>query len=218
MSAHVYGKDGKLVESWDDTTRTYTDHRTGQSRPYTAEENAATDARAAQAATLTDLEARVAALEAWQASVVGADQPANPTPDDPAVPTWGDLVPPHHWLPGTLLRDGGKVWRNTSGTIITTPPSGFPGNGQPWIGQLFVVVASAPTTPPPTPAAPEWSATAAYKVGDLCTRGGVTYRCLVAHGPEYQGTWGPPQASVWAVVTAGAARTATGQAGSRSPR
>lgn len=41
-------EDGRLIGSWDDTTRTYTDHRTGQSRPYTAEENTAADARAAQ--------------------------------------------------------------------------------------------------------------------------------------------------------------------------
>lgn len=41
---------------------------------------------------------------------------------------------------------------------------------------------------------------ATYKVGDRVTRGGVTYRCLVAHGAAYGGTWGPPLPSVWAVV------------------
>ena len=45
MSSRIYD-DGVLVESWDDTTRTYTDHRTGESRPYTDEENAAADQRA----------------------------------------------------------------------------------------------------------------------------------------------------------------------------
>lgn len=29
---------------------------------------------------------------------------------------------------------------------------------------------------------------------------GLTYRCLVAHGAAYQGAWGPPLASVWAVA------------------
>ena len=48
---------------------------------------------------------------------------------------------------------------------------------------------------PPTVAA--WSASARYEVGDRCTRGGRLYECLVAHGAEYAGTWGPPQASVW---------------------
>ena len=42
-----------------------------------------------------------------------------------------------------------------------------------------------------------WSASARYEVGDRCTRGGRLYECLVAHGAEYAGTWGPPQASVW---------------------
>ena len=47
MSTEIYD-DGALVESWDDTTRTYTDHRTGESRPYTPEENDAADQRAVQ--------------------------------------------------------------------------------------------------------------------------------------------------------------------------
>lgn len=46
-SAQVYA-DGILVESWDDTTRTYTDHRIGETRPYTDEENADADQRAEQ--------------------------------------------------------------------------------------------------------------------------------------------------------------------------
>ena len=48
MSSRIYD-DGTLIESWDDATRTYTDHRTGESRPYTDEENATADQRAADA-------------------------------------------------------------------------------------------------------------------------------------------------------------------------
>ena len=48
MSNYVY-EEGTLVESWDDATRTYTDHRTGESRPYNDDENAAADVRAALA-------------------------------------------------------------------------------------------------------------------------------------------------------------------------
>ena len=33
--------------------------------------------------------------------------------------------------------------------------------------------------------------------GDVVSRSGRYYRCKVAHGPEYQGTWGPPQGNVW---------------------
>lgn len=41
-------EDGTLIESWDDENRTYTDHVTGQQRPYTAEENVEADARGRQ--------------------------------------------------------------------------------------------------------------------------------------------------------------------------
>lgn len=52
MSSRNY-EDGVLVEEWDDETRTYTDHRTGESRPYSEAENARADASQgmAQAAT-----------------------------------------------------------------------------------------------------------------------------------------------------------------------
>ncbi len=59
---------------------------------------------------------------------------------------------------------------------------------------------AAAATQPPVVGVPAWSATATYKVGDRVTRGGVTYQCLVAHGAEYAGTWGPPLPSVWAIV------------------
>ena len=48
-----------------------------------------------------------------------------------------------------------------------------------------------------TPRPDDTAATARYEVGDRCTRGGRLYECLVAHGAEYAGTWGPPQATVW---------------------
>lgn len=50
MSAYVYASNGTLLEQWDDATRTYTDFRTDPdtTRPYTAQENAEADVRAAQ--------------------------------------------------------------------------------------------------------------------------------------------------------------------------
>ena len=54
--------------------------------------------------------------------------------------------------------------------------------------------------PPDTPTAAEWSAAASYAVGDLVSRGGAVYRCLIAHGAEYAGTWGPPATGVWESV------------------
>ena len=175
---------------FNDATRTVTTYnKTGaitSTRPYTADENAAADNAVADTATLTDLAARVARIEQhlWPA-------PADPTtPDDPTITDWTGV-----WPDGGLLRDGGTVWRNVSGVPLATPPSGFPGEASQW-GHLFVAVL-APEPEPPVPTIAGWSASARYEVGDRCTRGGRLYECLVAHGAEYAGTWGPPQASVW---------------------
>lgn len=56
------------------------------------------------------------------------------------------------------------------------------------------------TIPPETPTAAEWSASGSYAPGDLVSRGGIVYRCLIAHGAEYAGTWGPPATGVWELV------------------
>lgn len=152
-------------------------------------------ARAERDARLDDHEARIAALEALIMAGAIPDDPA-----DPDVPTWADLTPAGWWYDGTLLRDGGKVWRNVSGTVLTTPPTGFPGGPGRWT-HLFVEVTTG-SDPEPDPTHPEdyvgpWSETATYEVGDVVDRDGRYYRCKVAHGPEYAGTWGPPNASVW---------------------
>lgn len=60
--------DGVLIEEWDDDTRTYTDHRTGESRPYTPEENTAAD----QAAAASTLAANEAALRDGLQAAIGA--------------------------------------------------------------------------------------------------------------------------------------------------
>ena len=184
---------GIIREHGSDTTRTVTTYdETGtviSIRPYTADENASAAAALAGAARLTDLSARVARIEAhlWPAP----DAPT--TPDDPTVADWAALG--GIWPDQGLLREGSIIWRNISGVPLTTPPSGFPGAPAQW-GHLFAIaLASAPE--PPAPTVPAWSATASYKVGGKCSRGGRIYQCKVAHGPEYAGTWGPPQGSVW---------------------
>ncbi len=197
MSAQTVDADGILVESWDDESRIYTHHGTDTTRPYTPEENEAADARAEEQTRLNDLEARVAALEAVVMAGAIPDDPA-----DPEVPEWADLSPAGWWYDGTLLRDvDGTIYRNVSGNVLTTPPSGFPGGPQRW-GHLFVEVTTGTTPPDPDPTHPDgyvgpWDKDATYKVGDVCDRDGRYYRCRVAHGPEHQGTWGPPQESVW---------------------
>ena len=103
------------------------------------------------------------------------------------------------------MRDvDGTIYRNTSGGVLTTPPSGFPGGGVAWRGNLFVVVTggtSPDPEPEPDPPAthPARSKDATDKVGDLVTHNGRIRRCLVALGAEYQGTWAPGVAhAVWA--------------------
>ena len=166
----LYDASGALIESWDSTTRTYTDHRTGTTRPFTAAENAEADQAVEADARLTDLETRVARIEAhlW---------PADTDPQPSTAPTWDDLG--GVWPAGTFLLDG-VVYRNVSGVPLTTPPSGFPGSPDQW-GHLFVV-ASEPVDPDPDPATPEWSPDgASYTAGYLVTFEGTTYRALQAH-------------------------------------
>ena len=169
----------------------------GSHRPYTPEENAEQDVLdavdAEHAATLTDLAERVARIEAhlWPA-------PPDPTtPDDPDVADWAGI-----WPDGGLLREGGTVWRNVAGVPLTTPPSGFPGTPSQW-QHLFVAVLAPAPEPEPEPTRPvgyvgDWSASARYEVGDVVSRSGRYWRCLVGHGAEYQGAWAPGVAhTVW---------------------
>ena len=192
MSESQY-HDGILRFRADDTTRTVTTYdaagvQTG-SRAYTPAENAAADAALASAASLTSIQARLDRIEAklWP------PQPdTTPSTDVPTLAAYGGV-----WPAGALLLDGGKTWRNVTTVPLTTAPSGFPGAVSQW-AHLFVLAAAA--TQPPVVGIPAWSATAQYKIGDKVTRSGVTYRCLVAHGAAYGGTWGPPLPSVWTVV------------------
>lgn len=183
MSAQVYA-DGALVEEWDDTTRTHTDYTTDPPtvRDYTQAENDAADQRLTNEARLDDHEQRIAALE----TAVFPPDP-DPTPGEPIdAPTWDDLG--GLWPHGTLLADGGKVWRNIAGVPLTTPPTGFPGDPAQWT-HLFIEVTTEPD-PEPDPERPPWSPdSVAYQVGDEVTDSGRAYRCAQPH--TSQPGWNP---------------------------
>ena len=167
---------GKPVQQWAE-------------RAWTAEETADRIARAAQ---LDDIRERIARIEA----TLWPPQPdTTPSADVPTMSGYGGI-----WPAWSLLSEGGKIWRNVAGVPLTTPPSGFSGLASAWAHLFVLVPPVTTTTTTPAPGIPVWSATAEYKVGDKVTRDGITYRCLVAHGAAYQGTWGPPNGSVWAVV------------------
>jgi hypothetical protein len=153
-------------------------------RPWTAQE-------LTNRARLADHEARITRLEA-----LAFPPEPDPEPDDithvKTFSDWGGVVPD-----GGLLRGDGQVWRNVSGGLLTHAPSMFPGWDEGDLAHLWAKVMDTTTEPDPDPEVPEWSPSATYVPGDLVTRDGITYRCLVAHGPEQQGGWGPPATGVW---------------------
>lgn len=144
--------------------------------------------RAEALARLDSVEERVAIL--WAAVFPPDPKPTDPAPED--FPEFSGM-----WHPDTIIRDGGRLWRNTTTVPLTSAPSEFPGAPGQWT-HLFVEVATAPTTPD----YPAWDADATYAVGDRVTDEGVVYECLIAHGPERQGTWrpGPATPTVWRVI------------------
>lgn len=98
--------------------------------------------------------------------------------------------------PGLLLL---AVWLILAGRIVprSTHQEARDDPGQ-W-AHLFVPAGPQPDPDPQTPEGyvGPWTAQTTYEVGDVVDRAGRYYRCKVAHGPEYEGTWGPPQESVW---------------------
>ena len=110
-----------------------------------------------------------------------ADQPAD---DWDAITAATDRVGP-----GQRVVVAGVEYRNKSGAWL--PVSAGPEQDPHAIWWERV------TPIEPTPTVAPWSATATYKPGDRCTRGGRLYECIVGHGAAYAGTWGPPAAGVW---------------------
>ena len=192
---NVYDQMGRLRELHDPATRTVTTYdATGAmtgTRPYTPRENATADAAIADAARLDSIEDRLARIEAklWP--------PADPDADPPAdVPTMADYA--GVWPAGQLLSDGGKVWRSIATAPLTTPPSGFPGGGVAWIGQLFVEHGGAiDPEPDPEPGVLAWAVDQQVKVGDQRTHAGRLWSAKIAHTTH--AGWKPSAAAhaVW---------------------
>ena len=88
-----------------------------------------------------------------------------------------------------------RLYRAVRSGVVHTPAE-YPPD---WSDVTEALVGTAP--PDPAPSAPAWLATATYRVGDLVSKGGQIYRCLIAHGAEQQGTWPPGAAwTVWGLV------------------
>ena len=119
-----------------------------------------------------------------------------PEPTAGKAPTdWPAYVPAKDALTttpyGAVVEHKGRLYRAARGD---NAPSQHSPTDAPveWQDVTFELL---PDLRPPAVAA--WSASAAYAVGDRCTRNGRLYECIVGHGPEYAGTWGPPAAGVW---------------------
>jgi hypothetical protein len=135
---------------------------------------------------LAQAPAQAEALAATYAAAIGRKD------GDPYQPVTGahDAYPP-----GSIVSEDGEYYRATAWASHAPGTTGAPwervwANGDGW------------TATPPAPTAPTvapWSATAAYSVGNRCTKDGRVWECLVAHGAEYQGTWapGPATPTVW---------------------
>lgn len=154
-----YREDGTywVAARGDDDARTITTYAEDGAvlsvRDYTDTENRQADqqeADRAQDAALLDHEARLARIEAhlW---------PPDPTPtpgNGTTARTWAEHggVWPH----GTILDDGGIIWRNIAKVPLTEPPSRFPGQPGQW-AHLFVEVKTPVEEPkPPVEEWPAW--------------------------------------------------------------
>lgn len=198
MSNYVY--EGNVLRSAsDDVTRTVTLYNASgvqtSQRPYTQAENTVANALRTESARLSDLETRLAHLEA-----LVSPPPKDPTViTDPAILTWATLKTPNVWPNGGLLNEASVIYRNVSGVPLTDPPSKFPGDPKSW-AHLFIAVLGQ-VDPPPT--GTPWSgAGVAYvvtPVASVVTYLGNTYRCRQAH--TSQPGWDPVTVgSLWILV------------------
>ena len=154
---------------------------------------------------LTEQSRRQALAEAprmiEQAQILYLDARAGTLPDERIQPSdWPDWQQPtgaHDAYPsGYVVHDGGRLWR--SARADNAPASHQPGteHGVEWTD---VTVELLPDLAPEPDDWPAWSATATYTVGDRVTHNGKRWECLLAHGPERQGTWapGPATPTIW---------------------
>ena len=140
-------------------------------------------------ATLTETPAQVAEISSAYLDARDGTQP-----DAGQAGDW----PPYRQPTGAHdAYPAGRVIRWTDGRLYRAVRSGVAHSPADWTDVTDKLTGVAP---PDTPTAAEWSAAASYAVGDLVSRGGIVYRCLIAHGAEYAGTWGPPATGVWESV------------------
>ncbi len=130
-----------------------------------------------------------------QASATYLDARDGTQPDTGQAGDWPPYRQPtgaHDAYPtGRVIRwNDGRLYRAARSGVAHSPAE-YPADWTDVTAELTGV------DPPDTPTAAEWSITTAYGVDDLVTYEGLVYRCIRAHGTEYQGTWRPPATGVW---------------------
>lgn len=145
-------------------------------------------------AAIADISGRLAAIAGDYLDARDGPQPLSGKVAD--WPAWRQPTGAHDAYPsGRVIRwTDGHLYRATRSGVVHTPAESITD----WAD---VTDELAGTTPPPTPEADPWDATATYKYGALVAHNGKTWRCISAHGPEQQGQWKPGAAwTVWELV------------------
>ena len=149
-----------------------------------------TDLESLRVAVLGEQNRRYVLTTAAQQAAVIAQQYAAAAAADPVLskPTPAGQLPAVAG-PGTAITwTDGNVWTNKSGAFLPTATAGPDKYPLGWSQKTGLPTASA------------WSAASvAYKVGDLVTYSGSTYRCLQAHTSS--AGWTPTAAvSLWTIA------------------
>lgn len=157
-------------------------------------------------------------MNSWEPGTTNSQwiQSVTPEPENEAgIPEWGVG---QEVMSGDLRVYEGTVWSAVIDHVTHEGwvPSQFTYAVWSFLGPLEEYIDNMeggddPVDPPvdPEPEQPArpagyvgtWSASASYEVNDIVDKDGSYWKCLAAHGAEYQGTWAPGVAhSVWSNV------------------
>lgn len=146
------------------------------------------DAELARRSLLASCADQVNAINEKVHQALEAEEPA---PAEGHFRPWRQPHGAHDAYPiGKVVEHNDKVWTNTIMANVWEP------------GTHGWEETPGADPEPPAPEYPAWSAQATYVVGDRVSHLGSNWECLVAHGPEYLGTWapGPSTATVWRLL------------------
>ncbi len=156
------------------------------------------DLDALRVAVLTEQERRQVLTTAQSTVTTLASRVEQAIAEEPALP-WTPVIHAENAVPpgGKRIWTDGHTYRNDSKQWLSHSPEEYP--------RGWTCLDPDPVLEPePNPEYPqwkgEWNKDASYVPNDHVSRNGIVYKCLIAHGAAYQGTWGPPATGVWVVA------------------